>query len=297
MTWTANDGSTSGMTGETIVTVHPDGRIHRDEDFEVLVSPTSNHLTAYVSLEPSLFTHADWTVDGSGPYDVSSFDPVTNPFDFFFNDTNGTLVGASCAYHDSAGRAVGFGWRVPPSPAPAGPRASQSQSGGLEENHAMALQFDWHRAEAYPAATYRGEIAVVVGSLATPPCAGLESTIAATQLPLAMSTMAGASATVGGVGDDDGDGYNEGGGFWQLAVVDGASAATLGFSTLGATREPAPTATLRISGTAGIDPIIELDGERLVHGGDYLIDHREGELVLFIKRQLDDSTLTLSHIR
>jgi hypothetical protein len=297
VSWDANDGATSGMNGATIYTVFPDGRIHCDVDLEVLISPADNHLTTYVALEPELFTHADWTVDGSGPYEVASFDPQVELFDFFFNDQTGNRIGSSCAYHEGVGRAVGFGWSVPPSPAPRGPRASQSQLNDVEANHQLALQFDWHRSEAYPAASYRGEFAVVVGSTATPPCAGLEAAIAATHTPLALSAVEGAEIAIGGTGDDDGDGFNEGGGFWQVAVDDEAVAVTLGFSTLGSTRQPAPAAAIHLANAGPVDPIVELDGERLVRGGDYHLQRDGGDLFLFVARPLADSTLALSHLR
>jgi hypothetical protein len=290
VSWVANDGATNGMAGTAIYTIYPDGRVHRDEDLEVLISPVSNHLTVHVSLEPSLFTHADWTVDGSGPYDVSSFDPQVQPFDFFFNDQSGNRLGSSCAYHEGVGRAVGFGWKVPPSPVPQGPRSSQVEAGANPVNHALALQYDWHRAEAYAAGDYRGEFVVMIGEVATPPCLALDRAIAATHTPLALVTL-------GGEGDDDEDGYNEGGGFWQVAIDSGATTAVLVFSTLGSTRELAPAAALRLTGVAAIDPIIELDGERLVRGGDYHLQRGDSDAFLFIARPIADSTLSLSHLQ
>lgn len=264
--WLAAD-----LSGATIHTVTPDARLFRDEDIQVH-QINAERLSAYVGLDPTLFDRY-----ASGAQELSietgmSLDP-------------GSGARSGCAIRDNQ-YIVGFGWSYPGSPLPAGPSFASTPS--------VALRFDWTRAgsPAPQLISYSGEMVTAVDvHLINPdvlPCAATDRAISESQDHLS-AQLEGAVFSTGLDGDPDGDGFNEGGGFWQIEPDDGRELLVI-FS--GGPLERAATSLFRIGKGVGdrLSTLVYLDGDLLELDGDYLLEPDDGADWLYLDRRVEDGS-------
>ena len=103
-----------------------------------------------------------------------------------------------------------------------------------------------------------------------------------------MSVAGGMLETISGDGDDNGDGFNEGGGFWQAIYMGVEMAIT--FDDAAGTLEQSPTIALRVRNAGNVEPAVVVDGEPLAQHIDFLSQTEDGDLWLFIDRIASDGT-------
>jgi hypothetical protein len=285
--WTAADGAdtSGGLSGVTYYTFHPDGRIHIDHDFDVLVGG-GGPLTAFVALARDEFTHADFDGNGGGPYPITGAQNVAHEDDVF------PYAEYLCAYDDTAGGAA-VGWSPlvgQVTDTGAGSRISESFAGTVQ----IALQFDWISSGS-PTGARDGDFQLTVARVpdSGPPCAAPAANAAAMHDPPGLDVAEPGLNYSGGVGDDNTDGYNEGGGYFDVYGGDvSATAVELTVSAIGASLPP--TSTYRIRGIDfAHDPVVELDGERLSRGHDYLfhVEPFDGHGWLYLARPIANGSV------
>lgn len=278
----------SGMTVTTTHTMHPDGRIHRWERV-TFDSVNEGWFVAYVSLDCALIDGVTWSF-ANGDTGSATLDPRNCLDDTQFREAQGAhSLGYVCA-HSSTGRDV-IGWahhmHGPTSRYPEYLRLSRT----IES---VSLTSDWIQGEFPQIATYTGHFLTVVNNLDNSTGANCSMVAAHTggfQNPPAISVTAPASSVTTGPGDDDADGYNEGGGYYQVS----ASGGTAELSISGGTA--APTTTFLVDNfDATSSPVVELGGVALQHGYDYLYQATSGGggMWLHLARPLGADTLVVT---
>lgn len=254
--WIAGDGSGTGVgtgqvSGSIYYTVLPDGRVHRDEDVTVADTEQS-WLTAYVALDRSSFTQATWQGNATpealtGSMRTGFYDPVGTPAEWM------------CVY-DDGDDAVGFAWQ---GASGNGPRLSEGAGGAGQ----VALQYDWVQGTGVAADTYSGQFLVVVRRDAVNPCGAVDALSNAWQRPPLLDPLA--SRHTAGVGDNDQDGFDEGGGYYY-ATAGQQRRLELTINATGGRATPTTLALRVREMDFTLDPIVSVNGDRLGHGDDYV---------------------------
>ncbi len=241
--WSADqsgDPGTVGLEGTSVYTMHPDGRVVRDESFAVREERLGVWLTGYYALDPLQFTHIDWTDNPDDPFPLATFSGM--------NQMARTESEYICTYDAASGLRLGWAWRPVSPPGGAGPRATENAPGGWSS---LALQYDWNYGGNPPdESSYNGSFLLLVDGIGTGErCDAAPAPVAAFLAPPAL----------------DGAAYDAGGGYY---VVDAAGGSSVQLTAAAGTSAPL---SLRVDaiGTAH-DPVIDVDGTRLEHGRDYL---------------------------
>jgi hypothetical protein len=293
--------STSDMQGQTVYTLHPDGRLHRDETVTVhkgscCPNPTcpsapdscaccdSNpssclaacdccvgpghcttmcylcgpacaqwfqepaYLLAYMALDSASFTDTEWSV-GAG---VSKFSGGADPA------ADSDLAGYGCAVDPKGKRTVA--WSHYPSSAPA---PSFARWRFARQDSSLLLASDWVSGlSVEDKGSFHGATLSLFGTSGD--CAAVPTQAGAFQAPPRLTANSGALITTE-EGDYDNDGYNEGGGFYELDTDGNGVVLTFDYGA------PLPSASFRIRhGSKQGLPTVTLGNTRLVHGKDYL---------------------------
>lgn len=286
VTWSVG-GATNEAEGTTIYTVHPDGRIHFDQDVQIVgVLPDVYWFATYIAMNPNRITHVrppseTIRIIGAEPAQIF-YQPLQNNQGFI------------CAWDETTRDRLTWVYQAPIGEDPLiGPRASESGQVGMA-NHQVAMQFDWVRDGAVLQDLYRSNVMVradVAGE--TDPCAGGTALASVMHTPPQLMVSAPAGHITDSAGDDDQDGYNEGGGFHELSA---AGAESISIEIVNDAVDPAPTATLRLRGLTWTRPPIVTLGRALEHGREYLAEADEGGdggWLFFASPLPDGETLTV----
>jgi hypothetical protein len=143
-TWSASDADGGMMmTGTSGITVHADGRIHRNETVTVAQGRTGSYLLAYVAVAGDRAAGGSaWTPAGDFPLDAGDF-----------TGDEGT-PGVLCAVHEVEGHAIGW---------------AQGQCSTEEcalrmdpKGQFLLLASDWLHGSTVPSATYTGNFMLAV---------------------------------------------------------------------------------------------------------------------------------------
>lgn len=252
-------------------TVFPDGRIQRNTEFDVTQEVTTGYLTAYAALNASNFSAGFCSYDGSpnalvgdggGYNDVCSGGSTSVP-------------GYACAYATGSPELMVGMWHS----APAGfngPRLTESTLAGAG-SYSLSLIWDFYQNQTVPVGQYSLD-SIVLGEVApdtASTCGGLPALANWLSNPVSLTLDGSATMHAGdrASGDDDGDGYYEGSGFW---AIDAGDTNLLSFTVGSGGSEP-QRAAFRIHGLAldrgsgqYYEPQVEINGTYQVQGVDYL---------------------------
>ncbi len=271
--WVGGDGNGTGATkdcgwcGDTYVTVLPDGRIHTDEDLR-LESGAPGFATAYVALHHDAVSHVTWSNNDADPIAIVDQTPQE------LYRGGGDPAAWTCAFDAAAAHVVGWSFAVPAGQSSAGPRIFQS----FGSTPQVALQFDWVAGGGAPLGDYLGNFLTVVRQAPSPsPCEPVDALALPVLNPPVLDVEAPGARGTGQIGDDDADGFSEGGGFYSIVASDEAVVSSVAFTinTVGAA-DPASMMVYVEQMDFSRDPVVFLDGVRLSHGRDYLFQ-AEGE--------------------
>lgn len=288
--WTGWDGMTTGFRGDTYYTVFPDGRMHRDENLTVDESVVGLYLTAHLSLESTELTHVDWA-PGHAAVALAGFPgSLWNPL----GDTPSIatyLDSYACGFNDTTGDVAGLAWRIP---AGDWESARVTMLPDQGDGQPVALQFDWYSAEDYGPEAVRGDFMVYVDEWESPvpddagddPCGPMNHKADAFIDPVDLLPTAPATLYTSALGDDNTDGYNEGGGFWDL---DAGGGDEIVFSVDALAGNAPPTSAFRLRGLDDTyPPTVFVEGEQLEHGREYLFHTQDGVGWLYLDVDLSN---------
>jgi hypothetical protein len=289
------------MVGTTTHTLLPGGRTHRDERVEVLELPEveafNTYLDAYVSIDARRITRVDWRPqleDATQSYTIGELINAIDPF--YTGDTDDD--GFVCAHHSSTGARIGFGHRGPDVADLAGPRAwalnDWPDATPVPDNHHVTLSLDWVR-DADARGDHRAHLLTLVGRTDVgEPCESVAAEVAAFRRPLTLDLDPPGALIVDLSDDLDGDGFVEADGYYALDGGNGEGTLTI----RGAGPVSAPTTLLWLRNyDLAIEPIVELDGETLIHGRDYLLQADVDQAWLYLERELAGSGFELRLVR
>lgn len=260
---------------DTLFTLYPDGRIHRDVLVTVPDQSGGTHLVSYIALDPALFSHFDSTFFDNGSGTRVMLGGGGTPLGT--DNEAGDVSGYACAFHEQSGVRIGWTWFVDAA-ASVGPRYSESSVGG---DYTIALQHDWHRGGQVPGGSYEGQYLIHVGdtdAAAPDECKSLQQIADAFQAPPAFS-------------GDDAPVYDPTAGNYTV-TSDGTL--PISFASIGGLSTPS---AYRITGsTLDIDAAVVRAGEQtLTRGFDYLIqEESNGDRWMFLNCPLGDGdTVTI----
>ncbi|MGC4119658.1 MAG: hypothetical protein QM765_34825 [Myxococcales bacterium] len=240
-------GNGSGIWGRSIYTLHPDGRLLRDEwvNVDQPYDDGDSWLVAYTAINASLMGSAGALVQAPDA-GVALFAEVHEQI-----QTNGE-GGYGCVWDPDSGEAVA--WANRPSSDFAGWRLWSVFPSFL-------LATDWMRESSVPTGVWSGDFLTI---LTDQRCEAAREHVTAFVAPPRLVFTKGSESTEDAM-DHDKDGYSEGGGYYTLnADVDRVEV------TLPATAAPVPSCTLRIETNADAIPTVELDGTTLALGQGFL---------------------------
>lgn len=282
--------ASGALTGVRWETVHPDGRIHIDHAVHIAAMDASD-LTSSVSLVPGELTHVSWTAGADGEQDLAAYDYATDGESIQLVTTTNGAPAFACAYNRDNQRLLGWGWSVVVPSAASGARISQSMADGLPANHNVALELNWRTWDDGPvsaALDFEGNFLLYLGAIDTDPCFPMELRHAEVTRPALLVVSTGTLVT-DSVGDDDGDGYDDGGGFYSLQAVAGDLEVTV--DTQSATLTPPQSSTFFIAGLGDHDPVVYLDDAPLGHGSDYHLVREPAGAWLHLGRPLAEGSV------
>jgi hypothetical protein len=282
--WVAGNGTDEGFAGDTYYTVFPDGRMHRDENLTIHGSVMNQYLTAHLSLEPSELTHVDWAPGDRDAWLLSNYTGPGNEQPYSDTPMLDTYLDSySCGFNTTTRSLAGLAWRIPAGDWESA-RVTVTDPGVMMDEQALALQFDWYRAEAYGPETVRGDFMLYVDErpTATPdtpgtdPCGPMNPHAEAFIAPVSANPTLPAVLHRNDIGDDDDDGYYEGGGFWDIDADSGDEISFTIDTGMGSRTAPT-TSAFRLRGLdETYPPTVFLEGEQLEHGREYLFHTSNG---------------------
>lgn len=282
--------ATDQLTGVRWETVHPDGRIHLDH--AVHIEPMdAGYLTSSVSLVPGEFTHVSWSAGADGEKDLAAYDYGTDGDSIQLVTTNNGAPAHACAYNYANQLLLGWGWSVTVPSAASGARISQNMVEGLAANYNVALELDWRTwvdGEVTTALDFEGNFLLYLGAVDTDPCFPMELRHDEVTRPARLVAATGSLVT-DSAGDDDGDGYDDGGGFYSLQAAAGDVEVTVDAQS--ATLTPPQSSTFFIAGVGERDPVVYLDDAQLGHGSDYHLAHEADGVWLHLGRALAEGSV------
>ncbi len=279
--WSAGPADT--LSGETIYTVTPDGRIHMHQSLTVGSAATSDSLATHITLNPDRFTHANWSWNPGSPVALTDY-----PGGLWIPTSGDTSAeqGYTCLYDTPSSAAVGMSWRATPASSAGGPRIIRTS---LDGDH-LALRFDWFRDEPVLPGTYSGQFMMFVGYMEGTPCEAVALHSQAFRLPPTLVLADGATAV---------SEPTSAGAFFPIRAADGSESVSLTIDTDAGKLSSLYTSLFRIDNFPHrYTPVVWRDGALLEHGVDYLYQSDgntpTGTSWLFVKRPLSDGvTLTL----
>ncbi len=254
------------LDGRTIYTFYPDGRVHLDMDVTVEENSDTRFLSFAVALDPARFSQANW----SGGQ-AEAINPPQNDFHEIHRSTE--MRGWSCLHGATGAPMIGFAYNVPAGSG-AGPRIMESEINGSQSRQ-VALIFDWVYNEMPPLGAAQGDFTLLVGtSSGGLPCDAVHSAVLAHHGPRPLIPTSPVTFRTDGIGDDDQDGYNEGGGFWDLNAH---ASRELNVSVQILRGVIGPTLAIRIGGVpTKFNPVLFVDNARWEHGRNYLYKKQGG---------------------
>ncbi len=268
----AKSGIQHELETDSVFTVFPDGRIHRDESATV-AETTGDHLSAFLALDPALFARTRSSYDG---------DPVNDgliPGGVQFARIHHRPYTAgpqwACAHTEGKvgpSHMIGMLHDVPDENSPDGPRVSYSNLPPRVDTETLSIVFDWRERTAVEPGTYTGDFLIWTGEP--------EDTGSPCQEMNRMSDwIYGKRGLLRFTdpeddpfpGDSNTEAFDTGGGFWRVQSKNPLFVQA--HLETDSAQSPAARPAFRISGLAlrpGVLPYIQLDGAPLVHGRDYL---------------------------
>ena len=257
------------ITGRSFYTVIADGRIMRDQYVHLTnmgaVDPA--WLVDYTALRADYFTALEWGGEESGTYDVAA--NVGEALAAYIYNEAETDVWL-CAYSERSGDVVGMAPYRPADNEIIGPRASRSDADAGNPGTAsdsLALQADWYRGAMLTTGIVRGSAMMFLEARTDNWCEGIEGQHAAYSAATPITSPSGSVPILNLIGDDDGDGYSEGAGFYAF---DAGSADTPIVLEVGSGPD-IPTALLFIAGIGTLDVVSVSAGEQILREGEYLL--------------------------
>ena len=260
--WSTDDPSTvAAMVGTTTYTVIPDGRVVREESFDLSHSgaPDGNAwLTAYAGLEAELFDYVQASFDlmcgeMGTPQECTIGDAVKGS-DATILGTDATAnAGWLCASDSATGHSVTWTSEVGAASGPvtASTRITEVHTAGGD--HSVGLQYDWMRNQPPPDGTYGVHVMLFVDDDLDDPCGCSLEQFSAYADPPDLVVVDGAGAIL----------YRSGGGYWELGEVEEV------VDLSHASGSALPTSLFFLTGTSGVTGVT-LDGDVLTEGTDYL---------------------------
>ena len=284
------NGERHELETDSIYTVFPDGRIHRDESATVFETFGQN-VSAFLSLDPSLFDHVRSSYQSGGGVPVPETGNVN-----LQNRPYSPGPNWACAHTEGdAGPShmIGMLHHVQNENTPKGPRVTHSQE-NTKADRALSIIFDWRKGGNIDSVTYLGDFLIFAGEP--------EGEIAPCQEMERMSDWLYSKRALVSFSNPETDpfpkasnsqSFDVGGGFWNLQSKNPRFLRT--HLQTDSTHSPAPRPAFRIEGLALVDgvlPYIELGDEALVHGLDYLWQVEDLNTIawLYLERELSDDT-------
>lgn len=244
----ADDSQGSQFEGRTIYTVTADGRVMRDDFVHMLNGVDGPSWgVSYVSMRAALLTDVQWGGGvAQGSYDVTGAAGTPTP-DYFFGETGGGQYGADaylCAYHADQGDVVGL-VRYPNEAQWVSSRATRIDNEPAQgtDTDVVALQSDWWRGQTVENGYYNGNSMLVLDARTEDHCERVIEQYEAYNEVTPVTAASGGGQVYGLPGDDDNDGFSEGGGFYAFTASGGVDLELL----VGA-GAPIPTALFHIEG-------------------------------------------------
>lgn len=263
------------MNGTTIWTLHAGGRIYRRDQFILSTSPSQSSISAYLALEGPRFEAVDFASNGA-PIAVTF--PTPGVTTFYAQPAPAEEW--VCAFAGAGQYQVGLLSDATLSTTAETERLTIGH-GCCDDTRHVSLQYDWYFGGPSPApGMFSGNFQIV----AAPTAADCAPTIAA---DLAWRDPPSLAITNGeilpaGPEDDDGDGFAEGGGYYEIQA---SGEAPLEIELVNGTI--AETVTFQIWGLVVFDPVIVVEHEgtetRMARGRDYMLD-RMGEAIWLVIR-------------
>ncbi len=291
-----NNGIVGLLSGSSVYTLYPDGRVFRSEEFSPTTAAQTDdtYVVAYVALDGVTAINRLLSDQGQTSVSVSLNDSFPNrvgdPFYPEFGTTsNVDDLGYLCAYHTETKDRVGWSYKVTDNGQQrAGPRGSASALS--DEERQVALQYDWVRAGTVDDTQYTGIFLLQVGTIdegqQVNPCQTVAQQASAFNFPARISSTPPAV-------------FHEDGGYYELAGANQSLQWTISQTT----DQTLLTSVYQLS---GLDlthmPTIHLrrnnEQSTLVNGQDYLLQpsaQQSGTWWLYIARPLfagDQLTMT-----
>ncbi|MBI5545503.1 MAG: hypothetical protein HY901_16580 [Deltaproteobacteria bacterium] len=257
---------TVGLTGTSTYTLHPDGRLHRNEEVQVTstFAGSQDFLLAFVTIDATRVSAMSHVVGGAQTSNLKT----GRDFEFHWDDDG---LGYLCVL-DSAGK-DGVGWAQRDTAA-AGPDGMRLWEVG-SPSHSFLLASDWVRDAPVPVRTYSGQFLTTFASSGD--CMELEAQVVAFTDPLQLGISE--AVVTGQAGDGDGDGYNEGGGYYELRLP---SSKVIAVTPASGSRQPTSSFRVQAVPAASPSPKITLGEEELSEGRDYLAGAPDGSGVAWL---------------
>lgn len=291
------DWTTETAAGRSVYTLHPDGRLHRrelvqvtqsfgtpdagDADGGVLVDAgesdtgglwAPDFLLAYVAIDTNRFDHVFETHNGTTQEQTAVSD--------LYYDGDDSQVGYLCASNAATRDVVAWAHVMPPGGIYAGARI-------YPRSGTYLFATDWVRDNSVAASAYMGSFLTLF--TAADGCEAVRSEVEAFLAPPSLGITGGTKETWSS-GDDNQDGYDEGGGFYVVKSASQDVALTL---ELEGTKSLA-SASFRLLDVGSVDGLaVTLDGTTLRRGEGYLIANRQAdasEAWLFLAREWYEGT-------
>ena len=259
--WSTDDASTTAaMTGTTVYTVIPDGRIVRQESFDVshVGAPNGNaYLTAYVSLEAELFDYVQASFDltcgdMAAPQECTIGDAVQGSGATIHGQDATEGSGWLCASDTATGHSVSWTSDVAAASGPVTATTRISEVHSVAGDHSVGLQYDWLRNLVPPDGTYGVHAMVFVDDDLDDPCGCSRDQFSAYAEPPELS--ADGAGTIQ---------YRSAGGYWELGAVEST------VDVAHVSGNDLPTSLFLLTGTGGVTGA-SLDGDVLEENTDYL---------------------------
>lgn len=242
------DWSSGAMSGASLYTLHPDGRLHRHETVNVTSLNSAAWLLAYTAVDRAKLPSAKVSAGDAGLVETEDTTSLERGFGCAENVSSGEAV--SWAHREIAGKEMA-GWRV------------------KWVDGSVLLASDWVQDGEVGKGERRGTFVTVLGKGG---CAAHAAPIAAFQDPPGLIATSGEPVT-DDPSDPDTDGYAEGAGYYSFRVEDPATGLV---AMLPEGQLTLPTCTLRIVTTATTQPTVVLGGQTLVPDKDYYASRGEG---------------------
>jgi hypothetical protein len=248
------DWHTTDVEGSSVYTLHPDGRLYRDETVTVTTphvdAENPPYLLAYQAIDATKVTTLTWK-EG---YTQGSVRPLMANQDIQL----GHGLGYACAADERKGDVVSWAHHDGQASALVDWRFSEVAD---DISSSILMASDWVNNGEPPVETaYSGQFLSAFN--ASGDCGTVQEQTELFQSPPRVTTSVG-DVVVDQAGDNDHDGFNEGGGFFEIQAA--------GDEVRVRTDANLPTCTIRIWGAPNRKvPEIILGGEELTNVGDFL---------------------------